>query len=144
MKLFLNWFLSLLACSAAGTQWRLVLAATLLLSCTLGQAASTNRLFLTWDNSPDYDTNITFFVFSSIDVALPATQWGSVTNVDFITFTNAAKVGEFGRVEIPAATDVRQFYVVTASNFTGMGDFSEPVSVRRLLPGSRLRIGAIQ
>lgn len=114
-----------------------------LLTASLASAATTNRLFLTFDASPDYDTNVTFHFFRSADVGVPVAQWAHATNVDFITFTNAAKLGEFGRVEIPAATDVRQFYVVTASNFTGMSDFSESVSVRRLLPGTGLKVGAL-
>lgn len=97
--------------------------------------ASTNRIFLTFDLSSDYDTNTFFHFYSSTNVALPVSEWMHATNVDFATFTNAMKV------EIPSATGQRLFYVVTASNLFGESPFSAAVSVILPVP-PRLRIGA--
>lgn len=114
----------------------------LLAAVTVLAAATTNRLHLVWDTAPDYDTNVSFNVYSQTNVALPVNEWKLLTNISFHAYTNAAKPGEPGRVEIPAAADYKQFYVVTASNMTGESDFSDSVYSRRLPRGTGLRIGA--
>lgn len=119
---------------------KLILTAMLL---ALGaRAQTTNQLFLSWKNDSTHDSNVTFHVFSTTNIAQAKAQWEHTTNVDFVTATNSAKAGEDSRVEILPASDALRFYSVTASNFTGQSDFSESVSVRRVLPGVGLRIGA--
>ena len=115
-----------------------VLLASVLALC----GATTNRLYLVWDSSPDYDTNTAFQVYTSTNIAAPVASWPILTNISFLDFTNAAKPGEFGRVEIPAPLFDFTYYVVTASNVTGISDFSEPVQTRRIRAGARVRIGA--
>lgn len=119
--------------------------AALILSSAVALMAEqgTNRLYLAWDSYPISDTNpVTFHIYSTTNVALPLAQWGHLTNVDYATATNAAKAGEGGRVEVLPAEGMMRFYTMTASNFTGQSDFSESVSVRRLLAGQHLRLGA--
>lgn len=105
-------------------------------------SATTNRLFISWAVALDWDTNVTIHVYSTTNLALPVAEWPHLTNIDFITATNSAKFGEGGRVEIPPAEDVLRFYALTASNFVGQSDFSDPVSVRRSSRGTGLKIGA--
>jgi len=117
----------------------------LLLLCVISaNAATTNKLWLTWDNDPDYDTNVTFYVYSQTNVALPLSGWTVATNVSYSQWTNnpAIKPGEVGVVELPRSLDRIRFYVVTASNIWGESDFSDAVSVRRTQPPARIRIGA--
>lgn len=119
---------------------KLILAAMMFAAVAIG--ATTNRISLSWDNSPEFGTNLDFHVYSTTNFALPVTEWPHLTNVNFVTATNSAKVGEGGRLEILPAEDTLRFYVLTASNFTGQTDFSDPVSVRRLPRGTGLKIGA--
>lgn len=125
-----------------GIQRQLMLVAILLFGMAASQAATSNRLFLTWDASPDYETNTAFQIFTSTNIVAPVSSWPLLTNIPFTDFTNAAKPGEFGRVEIQAAAFDFNYYVVTASNVTGISDFSEPVQIRRIRAGTRVRIGA--
>ena len=117
---------------------------TLLLALALtATAATTNKLWLTWDNDPEWDTNVSFYVYSQTNVALPLAGWTVATNVSYVQWTNnpAVKPGEIGVVELPRSLDRVRFYVVTASNIFGESDFSEAVSVRRTQPPARVRIG---
>jgi hypothetical protein len=115
-----------------------LLLASVLVLC----AATTNRLFLVWDNSPDYDTNCSFQVYSTTNVALPVANWPMLSNISFVDFTNAAKPGEFGAFPISPPGNDYEYFAVTASNLTGISDFSDTVRTRRIQAEQRLRIGA--
>lgn len=106
----------------------------LLCLCACAIGATTNRIYITWDNQPEYDTNASFFIYSKTNLADPV--WLPVTNIGWANWTNATKV------EIPAATDNARYFVVTASNLFGESDFSEPALSRRLPRANKPRIGA--
>lgn len=97
-------------------------------------SATTNQISLYWDSAPDYDTGVTFYVYSKTNLAEPA--WKPLTNVAWVDWTNTFKL------RIAPATEASVFYTVTASNLFGETDFSEPAEARRLKRGSGVRIGA--
>lgn len=123
------------------TKRRIILMAALL--ALTATAATTNKLWLTWDNDPDYDTNVTFYVYSQTNAMMILSGWTVATNVSYSQWTNnpGKLPGEIGVVELPHSLDRVRFYVVTASNIFGESDFSEAVSVRRTQPPGRVRIG---
>lgn len=104
--------------------------------------ADSKRLFLAWDADASWETNVTFYVYSTTNIAQPVAQWPYLTNIDILTATNAAKAGEGGRVEVLPAEDALRFYAIISSNYAGVSDFSSPVSVRRPARGTGMRIGA--
>lgn len=115
---------------------KLTLAIALLFAA-VAHAATTNRIFLTWDLLPEYDTNTTFYVYSQTNPALPAASWTHSTNISFQSFTSAVR-----RVEIPVASENARYYTYASSNLFGLSDFADPVISRRLPTGTGLRIGA--
>lgn len=116
---------------------RIPILLLVLLSCITASAATTNRLFLMWENV-GYDTGVVFYVYSQTNVALPVSGWTVVTNIAYSEWTNSPP----GKVEILTAAEYQRFFVVTASNLFGESDFSLPVSSRRLVPPAGLKIGA--
>lgn len=116
---------------------RFLIPLVLIGAIALYAAGTPKRIFLQWDNAPDYDSNVTFYIYSQTNVAMPVAGWLVLTQVDYTTWVNATN-----RVEVPAATATATFYVVTASNVTGESDFSSAVQVRRLPPAKNPKIGA--
>lgn len=115
----------------------------LTLALAASAAGATNKLWITFDDSSEYDTNVSFYVYSQTNVALPLSGWLVATNVSYSQWTNnpAKRAGETGVIELPRSLDRIRFYAVTASNLWGESDFSEAVSVRRTQPPARVRIG---
>lgn len=113
-----------------------VLAA--LFVCVALFAATAKRLYVTWDDQPDYseDTNIIFFIYTQTNATLPVSGWSVWTNISVLDWTAAGR-----KVEIPTATTSKAFFVVTASNLYGESDFSAVVASRRLAPAKNPKIG---
>lgn len=77
---------------------------------------------LEWDYpEAERSTNLTFYVFTSTNVAVPLTNWTALTNV----------VGTNLSVQLQIDPGQR-YFVMTASNFWGQSDFSEVASTPSL------------
>lgn len=105
-----------------------------MVACAIVFGATTNRIYVSWDNAPEYDTNVSFFIYSWTN--LTELSWQPYTNITWVQwYTNQT-------VELPTPADSAIYFVVTASNLFGESDFSEPVGSRRLSRVNRVRIGA--
>lgn len=102
-------------------------------------AATAKRLYVTWDDQPEYseDTNIVFYIYTQTNATMPLSGWSVWTNVSVLEWEAAGR-----KVEIPVSTTTKAFFVVTASNLYGESDFSVAVSTRRLGPAKNPKVGA--
>jgi hypothetical protein len=86
--------------------------------CVLGialvaQSAINGRVRLTWSYPTTTDTSLVFKIYTSTSMSIPLTNWTVVATVPY----NA-------RSYDLTVTPGEQFFVMTASNFWGQGDFS--------------------
>lgn len=112
--------------------------AVLLPFLLLAAPGAAKRIFITWDDLPEYseDTNIVFYIYTQTNATMPLAGWTVWSNVNVLQWVAAER-----KIEIPMASTTQAFYVVTASNVFGESDFSAAVSTRRLGPAKTPKIG---